>query len=399
MSVHVHLLATRVDDGWRCSLHSALQVDRDALVSGAEPPAVCLTLDGPDGWVLTAVTCGSHVRTHAERDDPDELLSSLTAAGIDDPDGAIRDVLTGRSVTEAERDSPLGTLPRLAATLGWDGYFGDWRAALRQEEQRRSWRRADAVHPVEIVPTWLDREPEPIAGEHPRLAPIELHDVVCLGWFCNDSVTAALRITPPGPGLEISFPSPSAVRAVPRGRGFDIGLDRSPGSCSLLSRFQDLAAVLPPLPDGTELELFVADVDAAYGVEESWTSGDHRWRCVVRGGELEITHAYPPVDGGVLTEALALGRWVREGGTLRTGSLGETLGPATAVRWLVDDPDRDIRIGLRELSIDDAFARAEAARHIFLTRYTDTWDTRPMAETLAELDEIWAHLGTAPEPQ
>ena len=91
MSVHVHLLATRVDDGWRCSLHSALQVDRDALVSGAEPPAVCLTLDGPDGWVLTAVTCGSHVRTHAERDDPDELLSSLTAAGIDDPDGAILD--------------------------------------------------------------------------------------------------------------------------------------------------------------------------------------------------------------------------------------------------------------------------------------------------------------------
>src|SRR5262249_58084368 len=65
-------------------------------------------------------------RWHAE-----QISNALTEAGIPHDPAAIRSVLLWEDLTENERSSDLGNLPRLLSVLGLGGQWDDW---VRQAE-------------------------------------------------------------------------------------------------------------------------------------------------------------------------------------------------------------------------------------------------------------------------
>jgi hypothetical protein len=89
---------------------------------------------------------------HAE-----QVSGALAAAGIPHDPAAVRSVLRWENVTDTERDSDLGNLPRLLAVLGLRGQWDDW---VRQ---------AEAPPPPEPEPEPVAEAPSP-PPPHPALS-------------------------------------------------------------------------------------------------------------------------------------------------------------------------------------------------------------------------------------
>jgi hypothetical protein len=257
-------------------------------------------------------------RWHAE-----QLSNALAEAGVAHDEAAVRSALLWDSVTENERDSDLGNLPRLLSVLGLGGEWDEW---VRQAE----------TPPAPPEPESPD-EPQEEAAAPPQNAADDPFEPVL-------AVTRPLRLTAVAGGpfslplgeltlvrffvealsihatagvvMRVSLPSDAERNAAAALTGAANGtvevtdtgfrfahvnhvwFNRS-DLANLLG--EGLAHVLDQLPDGSKIDLAFA--------REGLSALTQRYRGRVAGGAWQITETYPALTRAALSEGMDLARY------------------------------------------------------------------------------------------
>ena len=251
----------------------------------------------------------------------DGVIASIEGSGISVDAPSVRKVLLWEGVTERERDSDLGNLPRLLKVLGLGGEWDDY---IRQAEefQAGAAERGDDEE-------WTEDEPEPEAPapDHARQV-LDLVDdlpmVVIEGGPVPIAATKLVRLGFPSeacstgnsPGMAVLFDLPADAAPFeptqsPENR-FQVVVDSAEGRVrlGLLSRMwfnrsnledqggASLVEFLKRPPEGTAIEVnFAVDGEPATY---------HRFRGTVRKGKLRVDKAYPAITRAVLADAIRL---------------------------------------------------------------------------------------------
>jgi hypothetical protein len=255
---------------------------------------------------------------HAE-----QVSNALTEAGIPHDPAALRSVLLWENITDNERDSDLGNLPRMLTVLGLGGEWGEW---VRQAEAPAPppgpepaaapadadtsgppRERADCFGPVLAVVEPLGLSP--VAGG-PFALPLD--DLTLIRFFVE-----ALSIHDTA-GVVLAFTLPAdsdrSRQLVPAGDGVDTvertadGFRAGMGNHLWFSQRdltnqlgEELAQLLYHLPDHS-----MVDVAFALAGKPALTQ---RYRGPVAGGQWQIRETFPPLTREALAGGMDLARY------------------------------------------------------------------------------------------
>jgi hypothetical protein len=285
-------------------------------------------------------------------------------------------VLTGESVTDAELDSDIGSLPRFLVSLGFGHEFEGWLS--RQIEAEEDEYCDEGFGEERVEPFDFDEirenEPVPIAGG-PVSVPLErIHDLLRIAWFCDGDVECGFDIRfPPDAECEGLFGEGDWPARERSGNVLRAGLS-DPGIL-LMGAGERLRNEFAKLPEGTLLDM------AAWG--ESGPAGRHRYAGFVRDGRWHIERSFPKVPRGRLEEILDLCGKIPS----REPMLAENEEEAARV---LESSRKDLMFQQAPLSNDglrfvlEDWQREYLVKHLFRLRFADVWDTATEARLEAE---------------
>jgi hypothetical protein len=255
---------------------------------------------------------------HAE-----QVSGALTEAGIPHDPAAVRSVLLWENVTDTERGSDLGNLPRLLSVLGLGGQWDDW---VRQAEAPPPPPEPEPeAGPVAEVPAAPPPEPMDYFGPvlalvgSVRLAPVAggpfalpLDDLTLVRFFVealsiHDTAGVVLDVRLPAGFDQARVPAPAGGGAGTVERtadGFRVGLDNHLwfSQMDLTKQLgEGLAHLLYHLPDGSAIDLAFALADKPALTQ--------RYRGSLAGGRWQIAETFPPLTRAVLAGAMDLARY------------------------------------------------------------------------------------------
>ena len=328
----------------------------------------------------------------------DYVVSALAAAGIPFDETEARRAMLWENVTENERGSDLGNLPRLLVALGlggdWDEYIRQANAPLPTEEELETTEadaddvpdetRADLIAPV--LQLTAAAPLTTIAGG-PVAWPVDRLSLVSFfpeALNVEADVGTVLSVTLPAGAMPDNVDVPneySEGQVELLADGFRVGLQGTGGldKRSLKSYLgKPLSKLLLRPPDGTVLEVAFA--------AEGHPALLQRYRGTVDGDNWHIGETHPPLTAATLTEALKLARRrEKESHPVRDEAEADALADAVA-----RDPNlsggkfkRDGLSASYEFDFSGALLMA-----IFRHRHAAAWDLtsyeREAAEKLAE---------------
>ena len=320
------------------------------------------------------------------------VVDALARAGLTVEAQEVMECLTGASLSDGERDWPLGNLPRFADCLGlpvfaaWQEELAEYEALdddddedgeeLDEEEDdddEEELTDADAVFQVLEAGELLDDSPLLGDSGEPGVDALEvpaekLGAARLAAWFCDNSTDVALRLRLPAgsaPWSELPHGAsqlPDGVLVDPMEGGLIVRLGLRPTTMEqerpllvLLGR------VLEVLPDGARVELFCAsDLEERHAGNQSYTGHVH-------GGVWRLERTAPPRARGDLAEALALAAQVESAGPVRAADEQEA-----ALVLAVAEQTMDLRLRGAELWGDDD-ARLHLVRLLFHHRFGGRW--------------------------
>jgi hypothetical protein len=314
---------------------------------------------------------------HAE-----QVVAALAAAGIPHDAAALRAILLWENVSEGERDSDLGNLPRLLAALRLGG---EWDAWVHQAENPPApVEEAAQVPEAEPPPDYLgwvarcvDALPlVPVVGGP---VPLPLRHLARVAFFADACATSdqdpSVRIRvqlPPEFTQTLVAPPPSAAQgqvAVTAG-GFEAGLLNS--FClhrvhleRILGR--RLAHLLFHLPDGAALE-------CAFAAEDQ-PATHQRYRGHVASAVWWIDATCPPLSRDVLSDALELA--AAQGRTVHRAR------DAAEVQAIMEAVARDgylhnMGVKRRGRTLRCEYDHGHLAQLFFRRRFRQPWDFAPV---------------------
>jgi hypothetical protein len=239
------------------------------------------------------------------------------------------------------------------------------------------------VEALDILARVHDRPLTPVRGGTVEWPVDKLGDVYRLAFLATDSSDPEILIDfPEGAPRPDWHPAIEGVAIRPRPRGLRLGFEATSQRWAHARAIRLIAEQLPPLPDGTILELLTAPrPDPTHHRD----IGVHRYRGPVHGGIWEITEGYPAVDRGELREALDFSALAGDGLSLPLRDAGE----GERARALAQQEDylynrnplviTGDRIGL---TTPDPMLLAFVAGYVFRTRWAQLWPSQvePPAE-------------------
>lgn len=258
------------------------------------------------------------------------------------PDRAPRG-LEGRDVTGHENDSK---------NAGWMYLF-----EVPEAARRVAWFPIDDG-PVEVEPT-------------------ELSLLYRLARFAHGHTVPDLRATlPDAGGFAMPMQSPPHTLVLLQGTDLRIAFSNNQQPGEVLGRLDALAPLIANLPDGTELEMVISQLD-----ESAFASdvpvGLHRYRGHVQGGKWSVAESFPKVDAGTLRAALSLSREVAGGDaiTIRDAAEGDAVlkwANANVRIWIEDNPAK-IENGRLAPGTRDPGVLSLYGSSVFAVRFGETW--------------------------
>ncbi len=256
---------------------------------------------------------------HAE-----QVSNALTAAGIPHDPAPLRSVLLWENVTDNERGSDLGNLPRLLSVLGLGGQWEEW---VRQAEAPPPPPELEPAAPAaaDAAPSEPPREEADYFGpvlevvEPLGLTPVAggpfalpLDDLTLLRFFVDalsihDTAGVVLAVALPADFDRDRLPVPAEGGTGTGERtaeGFRAGMDNhlwfnQANLTNLLG--EELAHLLYHLPDGSTI-----DVAFALAGKPALTQ---RYRGPVVGGQWQIRETFPPLTHEALAGGTELAQY------------------------------------------------------------------------------------------
>lgn len=353
----------------------------------------------PEGPIARAM--GEHLRARAHA-----LSDALTACGMRHDRAAVRDAITGESVTAEERRWDVFNLPRLLDAIGLGKAFPGWQEEIELERRAAAEHRAAAEverrsPPSDLVQPILERlgtaEPAPIAGGPVIAAP---HALWLLPWACENDVEVGF-IVRPSRATKLRRPRGlEHLSVVETGEEWRVGHPW----CSVWLRetaIQKLETVFAALPDGSVLEMVSAAVPEAEDSDPPVTAGDMRFRGVIERGRWKVTHAFPPVTGKDLKGALTIFEWNAARGPFMTRNAAEAQAVAELGhrgRHFGDEPKHQPVVSGRTITVRSRQWRHYLAMNLFRHRFAEgPWDARSGQEaeekSTDRFDQMLASLG------
>ena len=257
---------------------------------------------------------------HAE-----QVTNALTEAGIPHDPEAVRSVLLWENVTDNERDSDLGNLPRLLSVLGLGGQWDDW---VRQAETPTPPPEPEPeAEPMDATPI----EPQPVPDRAddfgPVLAiveplvltpvaggpfPLPLDDltlirflVEALSIHSTAGVVMTVRLPADFDRARLAATAGNGIGTVElTAEGFRVGMDNHLwfSQDDLTNQLgEELAHLLYHLPDGSAIDLAFALADKPALTQ--------RYRGPVAGGQWQISETYPTLTHEALAGGIDLARY------------------------------------------------------------------------------------------
>jgi hypothetical protein len=324
---------------------------------------------------------------HAE-----QIQAALAAAQIPHDPVVLRPVLLWENVTDVERDSDLGNLPRLLAALGLGGEWDDW---VRQAENPPEPEPEEEPAPLDPLPRpdyanevlWCVA-PLPLEPVQGGPVPLPLRHMARVAFFAEACSTGAapavaFRIQPPRgfdlqavlPPKELMGAGQVAITPHPEGERIQIGLMNSMwlGGHDLRRLLgKKLAGLLLHLPHGTILE-------AAFAAEGQRATYQ-RYRGRVEAETWRIDATQPPLSHEVLGRALELAA-AETCTTHRARDAAEAEAVMLAVRK--DGYLHNMGVVREGLTIGCEYDHGQLATLFFRHRFREHWDFGP-AEQEAE---------------
>jgi hypothetical protein len=262
-------------------------------------------------------------RWHAE-----QVSNALTEAGIPHDPAAVQSVLLWENLTDNERDSDLGNLPRLLSVLGLGGQWDDWvrqaeAPAPPPEPEAEPEGETEDEAPSELSPAGEDpfgpvlEIAEPLGLTRVAGGPfaLPLDDLTLIRFFVealsiHDTAGVVLTVTLP-PDLDrsrLAAPAGDGIGSVElTADGFRVGLDNHLwfSQSDLTNQLgEGLAHLLDHLPDGSAIDL-------AFALAEK-PALTQRYRGPVAGGAWQIRETYPPLTHEALAGGMDLARYAAE---------------------------------------------------------------------------------------
>jgi hypothetical protein len=255
----------------------------------------------------------------------DEVSNALTRAGIVHDAAAVRSVLLWQDVTDNERGSDLGNLPRLLSILGLGGQWDDW---VRQAEcptappDMETDVVAESVAPVPCESS--SESDDPFASVDSIVVPLELtavaggpfdlslDDMTLIRFFIealsiHDTANVVLAVTLPGGSMRPDLSMSAAggfFTLEPTSLGFRLAITNHLwfNQRDLTDQLGDkLSGVLLNLPDGSTI-----DVASALAGKPALTQ---RYRGPVAGGRWQIAESFPLLTCEALASAIEWARY------------------------------------------------------------------------------------------
>ncbi len=313
----------------------------------------------------------------------DAVIDAIEQAGITIDAPVVRQVLLWEKVTDQERESDLGNLPRLLSILGLGGEWDDY---VRQAEEADAREQLDDEYEEEPEPPTPDFAQEVfdlvrglpltlVEGRPVPIAPAKLQRLGLASEACStrESTKMALFIelpngldqfeleTPSEPSFEVFLDSSGRTfrLGVPNRICFRKGRLREAGGDSLLEFLRH-----PPEGSTIEVDFGVKGEPATY----------QRYRGIVRDGRLQVDRTYPPLDRETLADVIRLGGDEPKG-RVACRNIEEAESLIKAAR-------KDSYLGNIELHSEGSVVSSEydpgfIARLLLRLRYPETWDFGP----------------------
>ncbi len=226
---------------------------------------------------------------------------------------------------------------------------------------------------VDVLKRVSDITPQPFGGK-PVLHPVkDLWQVYRIPFYCNDSVGCELILEFPNEAQAAAFqPTPNTVLERTRKR-LRVGFGHPRGRWDLMKWLQELSTPLATVPDGTHLEMVLAD-------EKDNDEGRQRWASTVRAGQWELEATWPQVSPDVVADAVAFCRSLNE----KTGAKARDDQEADAVLQrlkgdILFKPGSVLKKGLQLIPKDPLLLDPLGA-HVFEHRYGKAWPVIPILE-------------------
>ncbi len=320
------------------------------------------------------------------------VADALARAGLPVEADEIVACLTGASVTDGERDWPMGNLPRFADCLGLEAFDG-WLQELaeyealgdeeededaeeldeEQDEEEGDEVLTDAEMVFQVLEAGELMDAAPLLDEAGVSVTLEvtaqqLGAARMAAWFCDNSTDVALRLRLPAgaaPWSELPHGAsqlPDGILVDPMEGGLNVRLGLRPTTMEQQRPLLGLLGrVLEVLPDGTRVELF------CYSDLDEREAGNQLYSGVVRQGSWSLERTAPSRTRAELAEALALAAQVEATGPVRAADEQEA-----ALVLAVAEQTMDLRLRGAELWGDDD-ARLHLVRLVFHHRFEPRW--------------------------
>ncbi len=375
---------------WCWSLASALAEShenlRDAALNANAPFLLFTTFDG-DGWHVSAHVAASGVieATHLFEKDWAEghkgaakrvgnLVALLSSVATGSDEKALEEVLSGRTVTNAESDADLGDLPRLLHVLGAVGIV-----EIPQELPARRQRPNQPTRTMTLLKGHANRARSAISGV---LLPVEYAgDLAALALFCDPD--ALLSLMADGENLpEINLDIPCKI-STKDGTTY-VEADGGIGlKANVIRRASERLASAADLE-----ELTIVSGRSRGGKDIGW----HRYAGSVSNGQWLIEEATPAVDSATLAAALSLLAERRSMSKIVCESEEEAAAVVKrCAKSLYLTPDQTPKQDGVELKLEKD-SRLYVIMEIFRVRFAKTWDASAAQKAEDAENRRWDRL-------
>jgi hypothetical protein len=230
------------------------------------------------------------------------------------------------------------------------------------------------VEALDILARVHDRRLAPVRGGPVEWPADKLGDVYRLAFLASESSDPEIQIDfPEGAPRPDWHPAIEGVAILPRPHGLRLGFEAASQRWAHPRAIRLITEQLPPLPDGTIIELLTAPrPDPA----QHRDMGVHRYRGPVLGGVWHISEAYPPVHRAELREALDFSALAGDGVSLplRNAAEGEHARALAAEEdYLYHQNPLVITADRIGLATPDPMLLAFVAGYVFRTRWAALW--------------------------
>ncbi|MBX9622532.1 MAG: hypothetical protein K2X82_01830 [Gemmataceae bacterium] len=314
-----------------------------------------------------------------------QVVAALAGAGIPRDPAAVRAVLLWEGVTENERDSDLGNLPRLLSVLGLGRQWDDWVRDAEKSPEPEPAGEAEPPPPPEdeVGPARALVEPLPLSPVARGPVPLPVRFMTRTTFFpeaCGSGEPKALVAVDWGSGfdpgeVELAEGAAGRVQWVPGGVRVGLSDYRHFTPRNLGDQLgRPLRRLLARLPDGATLDIGFANPDAP--------AQNQRYRGTVIGGVWRIDSTHPPLSREVLAEALELAAKPGKG-RARCGDEAEATALVAAAATDPNLTGGKLRQKGRLVRIDYDFV-GNLPKLLFRMRYGGWWDVSAAVREVEE---------------